>query len=261
MTLHGAPTRRGYGHLRDAADERDRHVGQLLGAVTPGVPLPKAIDRSVYLDGVQDQGPTSSCVGQAIASAAFLVGAIAGKPIARPSALAIYALARELDAPKEDLVDLGCAPRSALKACASFGLCASTRWPFDAGKVDEPLSWDVLQHAIDGRLTGYYRSDTGDVALQLRTAISLGHIPIFGMPVDLSYEQWDGSGVYAGLAGEVLGYHAQAIIGYDGADFLVLNSWGRSWGADGIARIDGAFVAGPDCFDRWVLTVTPPEVT
>jgi hypothetical protein len=252
---------RGYGHVRDGVDGRDRHLGNILRGADPLGSLPASTDLSRFVDSVQDQGPTSSCVGQAIASAAHVVARASGLRIARPSALAIYAQARLVDAPGVPLIDLGCSPRSAFRACSRFGLVASSRWPLDFAAVDMEPPLDIYQAGADARISGYYRADAGDRAALLRAAIVQGHVPIFGMPVDARYEGLDDDTVYQGPTGDVHGLHAQAIVGYEGEAFRVLNSWGTAWGDGGFSWIDAAFIASDACFDRWIVTLAPPEVS
>src|SRR3990167_3734272 len=125
-------TLRPCGHILDldadvAEDLRDRHVGRLVGAVG-AVSLPTSVDYSSLLDGVQEQRASSSCVGQAFSTAIYLRANLAGHPIARPSAKAIYDIARLSDQ-KNVLVDQGSRPRAALDGMLEYGLVAADRWP------------------------------------------------------------------------------------------------------------------------------------
>ena len=47
------------------------------------------------------------------------------------------------------------------------------------------------------------------------------------------------SGVYRYVAGDFLGLHAVAAVGYDDAttSWIIKNSWGNGWGASGFANI------------------------
>lgn len=254
----------GLGHIDDHAtdveyDLRFKHVGSLLGAAPVGVPV--AIDLSHALDVVQDQGATSSCVGQALASSLYMRAKLAGQPIARPSALAIYTFARAVDQPHTPLADVGSRPRMALTGLRDFGVVADARWPLAPATLNQPLPLDVFQHAADALLIDYYRIDGGAGSSTLiKSALARGFVPTFAIDVDDGYQAYRG-GVWTGRTSTSLGGHYQAVVGYDADTFLVLNSWGTSWGFGGYARIHRDVFENGFARDILVPTVTPTEVT
>lgn len=239
------------------ADARLRHVGILLGAQRIAGPI--HIDRRDLLDGVQDQGGSNSCVGQALASSIYLTAASSGQTIERPSAKGIYDLARLVDSPNV-LDDVGSRPRAAIIGMQDYGMVANSRWPLTALNVNDKPPLDVFQHAYPARLSAYYRIVGASSALLVRTALARGFFPVFGMPVDEAYQAHDGRTTFTGLRGPMVGYHMQCVIGCGTDDLLVLNSWGRGWGDGGFIRIaDAAF--DTLAFDVLVPTVAPAAVS
>jgi hypothetical protein len=256
-------SRFGLGHLADhandvEADLRLKHVGHLLAAPARA---PLAVNYADHLDAVQDQGPTSSCVGNALSSSIYLRAKLAGTPIPRPSRKAIYDFARLVDDPHKGLLDLGSRPRAAMVGLQDYGIVPESRWPLDFARINELPPNDVFQHAVDAMVTDYYRVGAGAGAATLvRQALARGFCPTFAMEVDQAYEDYDGSFTWDGLKGPSLGGHYQCVIGY-GEDYLVvLNSWSSAWGDHGFARIgDRAFDAAAT--DILVPTVVPSRLT
>lgn len=247
---------RNHGCLRSPEDPHDWKLGTLLGK-SPTIPGVERIDFRAAHD-ILDQGPTSSCVAQAIAGQVRLTARLAGKPIGLPARKGIYSPARLLDMPGEPLADVGCTPRNGYKACAKVGLVAEERFPFTFDSVNDPLPWDVARagagaQLIEGKDVGYWRAFTG---AEIRQALVRGLPVTFGMPVDDAYEAYFG-GVYEGRAGAIRGYHAQMIVGFAPGIFFVANSWGTSWGEAGFCRMSADYLLGSECFDFYAVSVTP----
>lgn len=246
------------GHVSDLPDERDWSYATLASANPVGVS--GSIDHSHHLDAVQNQ-LGGSCVGQSIASAAFLAAAIAGTPIARPSALFPYSIARLLDAPQQPLVDIGCRPRTAMLGSRERGLIALERWPETPANLNAVPPLDAFQEGECATLQAFYRiDDGGDVVAGLRHALARGYCPIFGMSVDTAYQDI-GTRIYIEPSGAVLGNHAQVVVGYHEPTnaFRVLNSWGPDFGDVGLAWLAASFMA-TRTFDRWAIQVAPEAV-
>lgn len=258
-------TSRGLGcipdHASDVADDlRDRHVGLLVGADAPTT-MPLQIDYSPLLGGIPNQGRTNSCVGQALATSIYLRAQIAGSPIARPSAKAIYDIARLVDTPGQ-LKDVGSRPRAAIQGIQENGLVADERWPLSEENVNELPPLDVFRAALAALLSEYYRIASGVGASTLiRMALSKGFCPTFVMPVDDAYDRYDGRSVYRSRTGPSLGLHMQAIVGYIDDVLLVAGSWGGGFGLAGYARIANEFFDSGEATDILVPTVVPSRIT
>ena len=261
----GAVTR-ACGHIPDRAcdveeDLRTRHVGMLVGASVGA--LPAAVDYSSLLDGVQDQKSSSSCVGQAFATAIYLRAKIAGHPIARPSAKAIYDVAR-LSEQRDVLVDDGCRPRAAIDGMTEHGLVASERWPLTDTNVNELPPLDVFRAGVGATLSNHYRIASGSgCSLLMKSALAKGFPVPYSQPVDDGYLEYSG-GIWRGMDGPTRGGHMQVALGYDvlyGTPyFLVAGSWGTSFGVDGFALIAESFFESGLARDILVPTTIPTVI-
>lgn len=241
-----------------AEDLEQRHVGRLVGARVSE--LPTVIDYSGLIDRVADQGGTNSCVGQALATAIYVRAQIAGFAIDKPSAKAIYDVARLADSPHV-LIDEGSRARAAIDGCHEYGLVAESRWPLTEANVNQPPPLDVFRAGAGAKLEAHYRIGGGDIATLVRVALAKGFVPVFAMQVDDAYLAYGGADVYRGLTSRAVGSHMQAIVGYGANYVLVANSWGRGWGAGGFARIAPDFLNSAAVFDVLVPTVVPTQVT
>jgi hypothetical protein len=207
---------------------------------------------------IPDQGGTSSCVGQAFATAIETLAHVSGNPIERPSALAAYTGGRLLGEPHRPLVDGGSRPLDVLAALSTYGLVRESRFPFSEAGVNAPLPMDVFQHGADALLAAHYRI-TSDVANALRQTLFSGFVPVFAMEVDEAFMDL-GDELYA-PGGASLGLHMQAIVGYSRGEFLIAGSWGRSWARGGFARISADFLESRKCSSFIVPTIIPLKVT
>lgn len=255
---------RACGFLDDPADVvsaelQSHHVRALVGE--PAV-LPGYWDFVAQVQGIPDQGRTSSCVAQAFSTSFETRSHIIGAPIERPSVLAGYTGGRLVAAPKSVLVDGGSNPLAVLEAYRKYGLVAESRFPFSEDRVNAPLPLDVFQHGADATLGGHYRIGAGAGAgLELRRALFAGYIPVFAMSVDQRFFDLEGGRVYMPSGGPKLGRHMQAIVGYAPGKFLIAGSWGRGWAEDGFAWIDERFIESSECSSFIVPTIIPTKVS
>lgn len=250
------------GHVPDAPDPRDWRLEESKLMTMRPLSGASSWDWSDRLDAVQRQRG-GSCVGQSIASSAFVVAAVAGTPIKRPSALWPYSIARLLDNPGKPLDDFGCRPRVAMLGLRERGLIALDRWPETEENLNAVPPLDAFQAGENATIEAFYRvADDGDVRAGLCHALARGYCPIFGMPVDAKYEQIR-SEIYGSPGGSMLGNHAQVIVGYSAIldAFRVLNSWGTDFGDGGFAWVSAAFMGSAATFDKWVIQIAPEAVT
>lgn len=257
------------GHIPDAAhvvakDLAERPLRRLIGVNASA--SSGDIDFSSLLDDIPDQGATSSCVGNAFSTAIYLRAKVAGHPIARPSRKAIYDVARLVDDPHVKLDDLGCRPRAAILGMQKYGLVAEERWKLAENDINQPPPLDVFLHGIGSELADYARIASGAGAADaIDRALASGFPVPYAQEVDQSYFDYDGSGVWSGMLGPSQGGHMQCIGGRTVVDgtpcFIVIGSWGRSFGRGGRALIARSFFDSGQATDILVPKVVPQEVT
>ena len=235
------------------------HARALVGAAPSS--LPREFSWRAHVPSIANQGASSSCVGQAFASALYLRAALMGSPIKRPSPKAIYDLARMQDNRTAPLFDGGCSPTDAINGIKLSGIVAEERWPLilptddDPGNVNVKPDWDVFQHGLAATIGQHYRIQDGNGAAQLiREAIHQRYVPVFAMDVFEDYRSYDGSAVYRTTGGSYVGRHMQAIVGWADDYFEVLNSWGDEWGDGGYSRISESLIQSKACNSHIVLT-------
>lgn len=247
------------------ADQLARYpLARLIGGTDPVIGAGYGLSYKHLLDGIPNQGPTSSCVGQAFSSSLLVTAHIAGLEIPRPSAKLIYDFARAEAAPYVPLNDVGSRPILALRCLLEKGMVAHTEWPLviapdNTSNVNDPPPHDIYQSALAARLESWYRIGAGMGASDLiRAALSRGYCPVFAMPVDSRYMWWQGGSVYEGRAGTILGWHMQAVCGFGDGFIEVVSSWGRGHGDVGIVKVANAYFDSGECLDIIVPKVVPP---
>jgi len=236
------------------AEPRGAPVG-LLGFMRTGGALPPEVDNTEHAVERVDQ-EDEGCVGHALGGAIDATADAAGVKI-RVSQRAIYKGALQLELPHaRTLPDRGSYPEKAVDWISTFGVVDRERCPEDSD-ITKPLGQEVLEAGSLSVVEGIYRIDeTGEAQrLAVMKAINAKHFVFFAMDVDASYEDYHG-GVWTGPKGELKGGHAQFAAGYTLEGLLIINSWGRTWGRNGISIIAWRhFLAR--CRNKYVVKLAP----
>lgn len=259
--------RRGFGWLPDDPtivnhEMVHRPLGELVGAAPSPLAI-RSVDFTPFMLDIPDQGATSSCVGQAFATSLFLRAAVTGISIPRPSAKLIYDFARAEDQPYVKLVDAGSRPLAAIRCLVDKGMVAESAWPILEGpdgstNINVRPLLDIYQDALGFVVGDYYRIPAGRGASDgIRHALALGHVPVFAMPVDETYEHWGTGKVYEGRRGASLGGHMQSTGGYGDGFISVVSSWGIGHGYRGIVKIANDYFDSGEVTDIIVATLVP----
>jgi hypothetical protein len=248
--------RRYYGHFPSPPDSRDYDAKLLIGGAQLAAPV--EYTSLVSLVEIHDQGPTNTCVWQAIAQA-MLVFLKEKDPASARWLSTLFGYWNTLKLQNMGMTDQGCVTREALQVLSQIGYCAESAWPFDPSKVLQQPMPDVYTAATDQQQkTQYYRIySTGDQRIaDIKSAISQGYPVIWATPVDGEYESYSG-GILGPRNGQWLGSHQRCLVGYT-ADYVIeANSWGTGWGENGFSRISWEYITWPYSIEFWVFTAAP----
>lgn len=208
--------------------------------------LPIAVNLLGRCVDVRDQGDTSSCVGFAIAGALQTRLTYLGYKPGRFSALAIYAIARQLEGlyKNKPLPDEGSHPFLAMNGVRRFGMVSEEKWPFDKlveQKVHQEVPIDVFSEASQFRISNFARIE-GSGSSRTRAcmqALAKGHPVLLGMQVGSEFQRHLPGSDPIGVEVTNTGGHMTYLVGYEdnGRVFLGANSWTRNWGYDGLYKI------------------------
>lgn len=194
-----------------------------------------------------------------------------------PSRLVWYYLARELRGTVP--ADAGVSFRDAFKALNDEGVCDEQEWPFVANLLTVAPSWSTYESTPRSRGVVYKRvpqtlealkhclANRRPVACGLSVYVSFergltrrtGQIALPACAADLVEVNPDGAKdeSVAAVDDDIhMGGHALVLVGYDDTDqcFLVRNSWGTGWGANGYGHIPFSYVLNPMLArDFWVI--------
>lgn len=218
----------------------------------PAESLPDAAHLTVL-----DQGEQPISVGAALAGVLNVLRAARGET-APVSARMLYEFALRYDEfPGTDYE--GTSLAGGVAALSRHGVCLAAEWPDDApGRVPPP---PVLAAALANRPQRILR--VAPSVDELRAAV-FEHRAV-AVAANL-HEGW--STVASGIirpGTTTQGAHAFAVVGYTRDGFVVLNSWGPSWGgfSSGSESYPGTAVwpyddAAKNLLDAWVLQLTRP---
>ena len=218
--------------VEDAPDFRDfAYEPALLQLQTSIDPPPDRV--------VLDQGQEGACTGFGLAAVVNLLLARRGED-RRVSPRMLYEMAKKFDEWKGEEYS-GSSCRGAVRGWHSMGACSEELAPYRAR--DRSWALDIRQakdarqttlgayYRVEKRLSDYHAAINEVGALYAsarvhqgwqRGRVRGGRIP----------KKTDGPG---GGSFAELGGHAFAIVGYDDEGFWVQNSWGPTWGDDGVA--------------------------
>jgi len=198
----------------------------------------------------------NACAGNSTGEAVEVLNSIAGYQKVPVSRLFIYNMARQETGDLQH--DQGTYVRACFDILSRFGVCDEYIWPYDPSKVFTSPSMMAQRQAAGHRIKAYYRiTETGDALCQaVIDALRANHPVVFGTQVSLAYEQLNSDAPQGPPIGQPLaGGHAQCILGYINGNFLVKNSWGRNWGANGYAMYRPDYISWDESFDFWVPTL------
>jgi hypothetical protein len=211
-------------------------------------PLPEAVNLQKFAPAVGDQGHQGSCVAWSSAYGARTI-AEAARTGADPNSLKFSPafLYNQIGLQNCD----GSYIERAMEFMQNSGSVPYNEFPYSDQDCSRQPDQQLLEEARQHRMRGFNRLTPGDRnnAIDLRAIkenLSQGAPVVIGMMVGGSYMQpmmgqdvWDPTEDDKSMMG--FGGHAQCVVGYDdrkyGGAFLLMNSWGPSWGNNGFAWV------------------------
>lgn len=144
----------------------------------------------------------------------------------------------------------------------SRGIATMQTVPYtDLGDCSQqpPASW--TQNANKYKLESYRKINHQSVP-EIKEYLSQGRPISFGARLGDQFMQWNSDAVYSSdtynQPNMQHAYHAMTLAGYDDSkgpngSFLVVNSWGTTWGANGYIWVDYQFFVTDFCFGAFVV--------
>lgn len=212
---------------KDKPDERDH-----LYTPTEGE-LPAKMDLRKQMSAVEDQGQLGSCTANAlVGNLEFLAKKVKAYNASR---LFLYFNERIYIGTINE--DSGANLRDGIKALKKYGSASERIWPYRISRFTTKPSDVAYADALKRTISSYERIITLNGVL---ACLASGSPVVFGTDW---YSSWstmevEKSGVIPQVdeaVDTVEGGHAMLIVGYDTAkeQFIVRNSWGKSWGKGG----------------------------
>lgn len=211
-------------------------------------PLPESANLQKFAPRVGDQGHQGSCVAWSSAYGARTI-AEAARTGQDPNSLRFSPsfLYNQIGLENCD----GSYIVNAMQFMKDKGALSYDQFPYNDKDCSRQPSQQQLEEAAAYKMRGFNRLSPGDRnnAVDLRAIkenLSQGAPVVIGMMVGGSYMQpmmgqdvWNPTAEDRSMMG--FGGHAQCVVGYDdkkyGGAFLIMNSWGPSWGNNGFAWV------------------------
>lgn len=213
----------------DVFDARDLDYRPKLQMLPPEVSPPPGVPI------LRQSG--NSCTGHALAA---VINTALG-PGTQASPYMLYALARRYDE-YPGTADAGSSLRGALKGWFHHGVVSAQRWPRLRGAWPDLDDDDFRAESAQMPLGAFYRVnpyrlDDMQSAVTELNAVAASAVIHEGWrrPAVLHKGGRTLHVIARPIDGRTLGGHAFAVVGYNEVGFVVQNSWGRAWGAGGLA--------------------------
>lgn len=251
--------------IPDPIDPRD-HIFEW--DATAAVPYSR--DLRDYTGMVENQLTINSCTSNATVSACemFLIanGELNDTPTTDPkdlSRLFNYYCSRHNIGGMFNDNDIGSTARESLRSARNQGLCYEVTWPY------QPFGWnntptDVAYMEAALKTVGEYSriqimhypsfQDANPIG-QIKYALAQGYPVLVGMTVGERLRTLTPDQTYSQvhpITNPAIGGHEMVIVGYEGNDFIIENSWGNGWCDNGYFRCPASVVIA-NVIDLWVV--------
>lgn len=258
--------------LPSPPDKRDWKFTNFMGVKA----LPPEFIRTSEMPPVRDQGKYGTCVGHAAwAQKSWQERQQGDEPGGGLSPLFIYSVCKTLDGiPRQ----AGTYPRTAMQVLQKYGVCSEKMMPYSLltdDKSPPAPSQEAMTEAVKYRISNYAQicgyEDTAEYrskATELIKRALFEQGPVLAALLVCENFMKPNNGIIPLPEGYILGGHAVTVVGYSDTRkaFLIMNSWGTSWGTNGFAwlpyewvtyRIDDMW---PAFFEAWTSLDLPYQV-
>ncbi len=234
---------------------------QLAHKLKAGPPGP--VDLSNFCVAM-DQGDLGSCVGNGTCESLEILEniahqATAGYQVTLLSRMFVWAMARTQEGTLGS--DAGVYVRTAFNVLATLGVCTEITWPYQDSLMTVSPSMLAQREALGHTIQTAYRIDSlgQDRVTDIITALNAQHPVVFGTNVTNAFEGLSGNGPVdvPGATDTIAGGHCMVVVGWDGTNFLIKNSWGTGWGQNGFCLFTPNYMTWDNTTDLWVPTLGP----
>ncbi len=180
---------------------------------------------------ILDQKTEAACTGFALAAVINYLNQQRGEDDKKVSMRMLYEMAKRHDEWEGEAYS-GSSCRGAIKGWYNMGVAEESFWSYEANKPGN-YSVDAAKDARSNTVGAYYRLNHR--VSDFHAALNEAGVIYCSARV---HQGWSQEHVKDGIINDnnaFAGSHAFAIVGYDDQGFWVQNSWGESWGKDGLA--------------------------
>lgn len=248
---------RSFGWLKQPEDPRDYQLMQYRPDIMAEA-LPSSVDlRGTSMPPIGNQGSLGSCVAWACVRAYRFVQRKSSYPDFDGSELFEYANARKIGGfPLSQ--DTGAYLRDGIKALADSGNADESTWPYDISKFSQEPPATAYSNAVSHQATRYL--SVPNMEQSVKAVLANGYPVVFGIPIYQNFPMGNGVETIPDPVGQVIGGHAMCVVGYDDSRraYLLANSWGPSWGANGYAWMSYNYFTS-QASDLWMIETVEGE--
>lgn len=210
--------------IEDAPDIRDYPYQPALLPLHDEIECPKNLS-------ILDQGQEGACTGFGLAAVINLLLAQRGNQ-RKVSSRMLYEMAKKFDEWEGENYS-GSSCRGAISGWYNTGVCSEELAPYAPSDIGWNLTLDQARDARATTIGAYYRINKR--LSDFHAALNEVNAIYVSASV---HEGWRKKNIKDGVIpfkGAPIGGHAFAIVGYNSEGFYVQNSWGKTWGNNGVA--------------------------
>jgi C1A family cysteine protease len=191
---------------------------------------------------IENQGSRPSCVGHAVTTVCEMIAGLqVGRWDEMPALSRLFAwrAGQELWQGRFDPNE-GCTIAHGVRSAQQTGVCLESYAPYDGG---DTLSQEAYANAAWHRAQKQTGLETADDCRRFLDGGFGGIVAGVNWTTAMSNCGGRMTRQQVDERNRSVGGHAVAIVGFDAAgNFLLVNSWGRKWGDNGIARVEPAAI-------------------